>query len=42
MTDAFEEVWETYKLKKVSPRMAAYMVALGRIVETKKLRGIFP
>ncbi len=42
MTNAFEEVWKTHKLDQVSPRMAAYMVALNRIVEAKKLRGIFP
>ncbi len=42
MTNAFNAVWEIYKEKNVSLRMAAYMVALNRIVETKKIRGIFP
>ncbi|HMA60563.1 MAG TPA: Glu/Leu/Phe/Val dehydrogenase [Halanaerobiales bacterium] len=42
LTDAFEQVWETYEDKQVSFREAAYMVALNRIVETKKIRGIFP
>lgn len=42
MTAAFNEVWKTHKLKDVSLRMSAYMVAMNRIVETKKLRGIFP
>jgi len=42
LTDAFEQVWQTYEDKKVSFREAAYMVALNRIVETKKIRGIFP
>jgi glutamate dehydrogenase (NAD(P)+) len=42
LTEAFEQVWKTYEDKKVSFREAAYMVALNRIVETKKIRGIFP
>ncbi|MGM0445966.1 MAG: Glu/Leu/Phe/Val family dehydrogenase [Bacillota bacterium] len=42
LTTAFNEVWETYEKKDVTFRMAAYMVALNRIVETKKIRGIFP
>lgn len=42
MGKAFEEVWKTYEDNQVSIRMAAYMVALNRIVETKKIRGIFP
>lgn len=42
LTDAFEQVWKTYEEKQVSFREAAYMVALNRIVETKKIRGIFP
>lgn len=42
LTRAFNQVWETFEEKQVSLRMAAYMVALYRIVETKKIRGIFP
>lgn len=42
LTEAFNQVWNTYEEKQVTFRMAAYMVALNRIVETKKIRGIFP
>lgn len=42
LTTAFNQVWETYENKQVTFRMSAYMVALNRIVETKKIRGIFP
>ncbi|GHV50964.1 glutamate dehydrogenase [Deltaproteobacteria bacterium] len=42
MSRAFEEVWEVSKDKKVPLRMAAYMVALSRVVKAKKLRGVFP
>jgi len=42
LTKAFKQVWETYEEQQVSLRMAAYMVALNRIIETKKIRGIFP
>ncbi|MCF8008649.1 MAG: Glu/Leu/Phe/Val dehydrogenase [Halanaerobiales bacterium] len=42
LTKAFDQVWLKYEEQKVSLRMAAYMVALQRIVETKKIRGIFP
>lgn len=42
LTIAFNDVWDTYEKKDVTFRMAAYMVALNRIVETKKIRGIFP
>ncbi len=42
ITRAFAEVWKVHEDKQVSFRMAAYMVALKRIVETKNIRGIFP
>jgi len=42
MKRAFEEVWEISQEKKSSLRMAAYMVALKRVVTAKKLRGVFP
>jgi len=40
--NAFDDVWRTSVEYRVSLRMAAYMVALGRVVKTKKLRGFFP
>ncbi|MDR3552445.1 MAG: glutamate dehydrogenase, partial [Clostridia bacterium] len=42
MIRAFNEVWERTVGKKTTMRMGAYMVALQRIVEAKKIRGIFP
>jgi glutamate dehydrogenase/leucine dehydrogenase len=42
MSKAFEVVWQVSREKKVPMRMAAYMVALERVVRAKKLRGVFP
>ncbi len=42
MDKAFEEVWKIHQENNVSLRMAAYMVALGRVAKAKKIRGIFP
>lgn len=42
LAKAFEDVWQISQEKKVSMRMAAYMVALNRVVNAKKLRGVFP
>ncbi|MDR3073455.1 MAG: Glu/Leu/Phe/Val dehydrogenase [Deltaproteobacteria bacterium] len=42
MARAFEEVWEISQDKKVPLRMAAYMLALHRVVQAKKLRGVWP
>jgi len=36
---AFLEMWEVYNLKKVNPRMAAYILAVDRVVKAMKLRG---
>ena len=37
---AFDGVWNLSQEKKVSMRMAAYMVAIQRVVQAKKLRGL--
>ncbi len=42
MVSAFEEVYKVYKREKVHMRTAAYIVALTRIAEAIKARGIFP
>jgi glutamate dehydrogenase/leucine dehydrogenase len=42
MTHAFDSVWETSKREKVDMRMGAYMVAIGRVAEAYKFRGIYP
>jgi len=42
MARAFNDVWQVSEEHKVPMRMAAYMVALSRVVKAKKLRGVFP
>ena len=42
MTQAFNNVWETAQRDKSDLRMAAYTVAIGRVAEAYKLRGIYP
>jgi glutamate dehydrogenase/leucine dehydrogenase len=39
MDKAFNEVWQVYKKKKVIMRMAAYILAVNRVVTAMKLRG---
>ena len=39
MDRAFSEVWQIYKTKRVNPRMAAYILAVDRVVKAMKLRG---
>ncbi len=39
MKRSFEEVWAMQQEYKVYPRLAAYMVALKRLVAASKLRG---
>lgn len=41
MKQAFEEVWDASIHYKVSLRLAAYIVAIDKVAETSKLRGIF-
>jgi glutamate dehydrogenase/leucine dehydrogenase len=42
MTRAFQDVWEEARMRKVSLRCAAYVVAIERIAEIYRYRGIFP
>ncbi|MFP4082581.1 MAG: Glu/Leu/Phe/Val family dehydrogenase [Candidatus Aminicenantes bacterium] len=42
MVKAFQEVWEVASKRRVSLRCAAYIVAVERIAEVYKYRGIFP
>ena len=42
MTKAFHEVYDLSVKEKVNMRTAAYMLALGRVGEAKRLRGVFP
>jgi glutamate dehydrogenase (NAD(P)+) len=42
MVRAFKEVWEVAKRKKISLRCAAYVVAIEKIAEVYRYRGIFP
>jgi glutamate dehydrogenase (NAD(P)+) len=42
MGKTFDEVLQTSLLRKVSPRMAAMMIGVGRVAEAKILRGLYP
>ena len=42
MTKAFRETLEKAKKHKVHMRRAAYVVAVGRVAEATKLRGVYP
>lgn len=42
MVKAFDNVWAMKTEKNTTIRMAAYMVAIDRILRAKKIRGIFP
>jgi len=42
MDRSFEEVCEMAEDKKVTLREAAYMIAIQRVVEAKKIRGVWP
>jgi glutamate dehydrogenase/leucine dehydrogenase len=42
MMRAFEAVWNMHEDKKIDMRQAAYMVAIARVVEAYKWRGIWP
>ena len=42
MNRAFTEVWDITQDKKVTLRTGAYLIAVKRVVEAKKARGIWP
>jgi Glutamate dehydrogenase/leucine dehydrogenase len=42
MIKAFNEVWNKAAEKQTTMRMGAYMVAISRIANAKKIRGVFP
>ncbi len=42
MTGAFDQVWDFAREHKVTLREAAYMLAVDKMAEITKLRGIFP
>jgi len=42
MIRAFNEVWDEAKKSNTTLRMGAHMVAIGRIVKAKRIRGVFP
>ena len=39
---AFADFWRIYENNKVHPRLAAYMLGVGRVAEAAKLRGLWP
>lgn len=42
LTEAFENVWKMAKEKQVNHRTAAYLIAVKNVVESEKMRGIWP
>jgi glutamate dehydrogenase/leucine dehydrogenase len=42
MVDAFENVYAIHKEKGINMRKAAYVLAMGRVVEAIELRGFYP
>jgi glutamate dehydrogenase (NAD(P)+) len=42
MVRAFREVHETAKRHKLDLRTGAYMLAVGRVAEATRVRGLFP
>ena len=42
MVRSFGEVHDIAKTEKINMRTAAYMLAIGRVAEAKRVRGIFP
>jgi len=42
MSSAFNEVHDICVKQKINMRTAAYMLAIDRVAQAKRLRGIFP
>lgn len=42
MDRSFEEVWAMAEQQQASLREAAYMIAIQRVIEAKKIRGVWP
>ncbi len=42
MVGAFRSVWEMHETEKIDMRQAAYMVAIHRVVDAYRWRGIYP
>lgn len=42
MTKSFKSVLDIYKKEKVNMRLAAYMLAVGRVARAVEIRGIYP
>ena len=42
MDKAFYAVWDITQEKQVTMRTGAYLIAVKRVVEAKKARGIWP
>jgi len=42
MVDAFNSVYKIHDEKKINMRQAAYVLAMGRVVDAAKLRGFYP
>jgi len=42
MNESFEAVWDIAQEKKVDMRTAAYFVAISRVAEAERVRGVYP
>jgi glutamate dehydrogenase/leucine dehydrogenase len=39
---AFDEVWNLHTERGIDPRLAAHTIAVARVAEAHKLRGLYP
>jgi glutamate dehydrogenase (NAD(P)+) len=39
---AFDEVWDLHTERNIDPRLAAHTIAVARVAEAQKLRGLYP
>lgn len=39
---AFDEVWRVAAERAISPRLAAHVLAVGRVAEATRMRGLYP
>lgn len=39
---AFDEVWDLHTERSIDPRLAAHTIAVGRVAEALRLRGLYP
>ncbi|MBI3962757.1 MAG: Glu/Leu/Phe/Val dehydrogenase [Deinococcus sp.] len=42
MRDSFQAVWQLAQERKITLRTSAYVLAVGRVLEAKRMRGVYP